>query len=413
MRRELRTIATALAIVALFAMLVLSASPADRALAATTHFSTLPPGTALPNDATCAGLVRPVAEQRADNAKANSTVPLPGSIQLARLGTQNGYNNRAQAFVDRVTGNHIGTTDEIIQWAACKWGFDEDVVRAIAITESNWHQSQAGDMTTQASLCPPGYSPTCARSFGIHQVTWNTDPMGTFPWARDSTAFNLDASLMIHRLCYEGSMTWLRNIGYTQYRAGDMWGCVGQWFSGNWHDAAAQGYITKVQGYQLSKPWTQPTFSNVVTGVIGAVCPCLRYGFDGGSTQGWSRGWGSLSVAVSSTLHQSGAGSLAIQLSPTAADWPAVQVSSPLGLASAMAVTYWVYQPSGTTVSSVQPYVADSNWNDLMVAPIKLVTGWNKVTWMVPATNGIKAIGLEVNDDSGWNGQLALDSVSW
>jgi hypothetical protein len=112
-------------------------------------------------------------------------------------------------------------------------------------------------------------------------------------------------------------------------------------------------------------------------------------------------------------LDQSGAGSLAIQLSPTAANWPAVQVSSPLGLASAMAVTYWVYQPSGATVSSVQPYVADSNWNDLMVAPVKLVTGWNKVTWTVPATNGIKAIGLEVNDDSGWNGQLALDSVSW
>ena len=29
----------------------------------------------------------------------------------------------------RVTGNFTGTTDMILQWAACKWGIDEDIVR--------------------------------------------------------------------------------------------------------------------------------------------------------------------------------------------------------------------------------------------------------------------------------------------
>ena len=45
----------------------------------------------------------------------------------------------------RVTGNFTGTTDEIIQWAACKWGIDEDIVRAQTAMESWWHQSTVGD----------------------------------------------------------------------------------------------------------------------------------------------------------------------------------------------------------------------------------------------------------------------------
>ena len=33
----------------------------------------------------------------------------------------------------RITGNFTGTTDEIIQWAACKWGWSDNVVRAQAV----------------------------------------------------------------------------------------------------------------------------------------------------------------------------------------------------------------------------------------------------------------------------------------
>ena len=48
-------------------------------------------------------------------------------------------------WFDRVTGNFTGTTDEIIQWAACKWGFDEDLIRAQTAKESWWFQSSVGD----------------------------------------------------------------------------------------------------------------------------------------------------------------------------------------------------------------------------------------------------------------------------
>lgn len=380
--------------------------------ASTAYFSTLAPGSTLPSDAACAAAVRPAAEQRADNTAANGAVPPPGSFHLASLNSQNGYDNRSQALEARVSGNYTGTTDEIIQWAACKWGFDEDVVRAIAVAESNWHQNEIGDLTTVASACPPGYTPECPRSFGIHQVTWSSDPVGTFPWSRDSTAFNLDASLMVHRLCFEGYMHWLRDIGYLTYGAGDFWGCVGQWYSGNWHDLAAEGYVTSVKGYVTIKPWTQPDFSNVVT-APPPMCPCVRYDFEGGSTQGWYRAWGPVSVAAVTSPVHSGAGALALSLTPSGPDWPGVQVSNPPGLASGMVVTYWVYAPATAVLTSVQPYVADGNWNDLLADPMVLAPGWNQLTWTVPPTNGIAGIGLVINDDVGWNGQLTLDSVSW
>jgi hypothetical protein len=204
--------------------------------------------------------VRPKVEQRSDNTAANRTVPSPGSFRLARLNTQNGYDDRTQLLEGRVTGDFTGTTDEVIQWASCKWGINENIVRAIAVAESGWHQNRVGDLTLRPALCPPGYTVPCPRSFGIHQVTWNSDPIGTFPSSRDSTAFNLDASLLVHRICYEGYMHWLRDIGYTTYRAGDMWGCVGQWFSGNWHDASAETYIAAVQSIVVARPWSLPGF---------------------------------------------------------------------------------------------------------------------------------------------------------
>ena len=98
------------------------------------RFETLPVGATLPSDATCAALVRDAPEIRPANATFNQT---------------RGQQNPAlPGYFGRVTGNFVGTTDEIIQWAACKWGLDEDVVRAQTAKESWWFQRTAGDFTT-------------------------------------------------------------------------------------------------------------------------------------------------------------------------------------------------------------------------------------------------------------------------
>jgi autotransporter family porin len=222
------------------------------------HFSTLPPASALPSDADCRARVRPAAENRAVNVGFNHTVghataPDPPFFQLA----------------GRITGNFTGTTDEIIQWAACKWGIDEDVARAQVAIESWWHQDMTGDYTTNASNCAPGHPigadghpGECPESIGLIQVR---TPYFQ-PYINDSvasSAYNLDVGYAIWRSCFEGAETWLNDVERgRQYTAGDMWGCVGRWFSGRWYTQAANDYIARVKDYLNQRVWTTSDFAN-------------------------------------------------------------------------------------------------------------------------------------------------------
>jgi hypothetical protein len=215
----------------------------------TGKFTTLPPGSPLPSDSECAARVRYSSwEPRPDNNTANHTnvyaqgYRLTGSY-LARYG-----------YESRVTGNFTGTTDEIIQWAACKWGFDEDTVRAQAVIESHWHQSQLGDCNGNTQPQTHGCS-----SVGILQVKGADIPPthpGTWPYADQSTAFNIDYTLAVRRACFEGKEAWLGN----GYHAGDIWGCIGRWYSGGWYGQGAVNYINSVQAIYANKDWLKPGF---------------------------------------------------------------------------------------------------------------------------------------------------------
>src|ERR1700730_17722882 len=120
--------------------------------------ATLPPGSALPSESACASRVQQSSfEPRPDNYTANHTVPTASQIaNLHPWDPSIGMDARSDSLRKQITGNYTGTTDEILQWVACKWGIDVNIVRAEAVTESNWHQSQLGDYTTNQSLCPPG-----------------------------------------------------------------------------------------------------------------------------------------------------------------------------------------------------------------------------------------------------------------
>ena len=167
----------------------------------------------------------------------------------------------------RATGNFTGTTDEIIQWAACKWGFDEDTLRAQVAKESWWTQTNLGDWTTNAGTARPaipigadGRRGECPESVGLMQVRT--------PFFRDtvegslrSSAYNLDIALNVWRNCYEGHETWLNNVERgREYVAGDAWGCIGRWFSGRWYTGSAQEYIGAVQAYLNERIWETPEF---------------------------------------------------------------------------------------------------------------------------------------------------------
>ncbi len=213
------------------------------------YFATLPPGTALPSGAECAGRVRRSSwEPRPENAQANQTRGQPG----ARIdGASDEFNAR---FAGRIDGDFTGTTDEILQWGACKWGLDEDIVRAVAVVESGWLQSDTGaDWST----------------FGIMQVSSSVHA-GTYPHTRDSTAYVVDYALAWRRACYEGDFTWM-NGPYKKggYEKGDEWGCVGAWFSGDWYDgdenvsySGAKPYIQLVKQRLAERTWTRADFQD-------------------------------------------------------------------------------------------------------------------------------------------------------
>ncbi len=228
------------------------------------HFYTQPPGSSLPSGAACASAVRrnPNFEPRPENYTANHTVPTD-NLSYMRTTTNNG-GVPAHTY-DRVDGNFTGTTDEIIQWGACKWGFDEDLVRAIAANESWWKQSAHGDFTTNLNVCPSGanyHDGGCDLSYGITQIK-STDYSGTFADSMKSTAFAIDYKLAYQRACYEGKIGYLHERS-SNYPNGDqnnmLWGCVDQWFSGGWWNGSDDSYIAETKREMANKPWLQPGF---------------------------------------------------------------------------------------------------------------------------------------------------------
>jgi hypothetical protein len=221
--------------------------PASTEPPSSEHFSTLPVGSALPTEAKCASQVRSTTEIRPDNDDANHTrgsKPLPEN--------------------SRVTGNFVGTTDEIIQWAACKWGIDEDIVRAQIAKESYWFQSSGGDYSSDQSHCYPPLQTTdgsqCPESYGLGQVRYPYH-MSAMADSVSSSAFNLDYTYSLWRTCFDGTDTWLNQYERGKdYVAGDVWGCVGLWFSGRWYTQPANDYISAIQGYFAMNLWTTSDF---------------------------------------------------------------------------------------------------------------------------------------------------------
>jgi len=231
----------------------------------TNYFYTLAPGSTLPSGSACASAVLaagPSVEVRPVNTTANHTVPTDNLTNM-RTTTNNG--GAAPHSFDRVDGNFTGTTDQILRWGACKWGFDENLVRAIAANESWWHQSAHGDLVSNTSQCPSGAVYTgseCALSYGIMQVK-STDYGDTFPDSHTSTAFDVDYKLAYQRACFEG------NVGYLRQRSSDypngnendmLWGCVDQWESGTWWNGTDDDYTSTIKGLISQKPWLSSNF---------------------------------------------------------------------------------------------------------------------------------------------------------
>lgn len=209
---------------------------------------------------TCAGsIIRSNWEPRADNFAANHTVG-DGSYVWGPAAIDP-YWAAWAARVPLVQGQFTGTTTEIFSWAACRWGIDEDLLRAVGVIESTWHQSTWGDRCS-------GNDSTIG-SFSIIQIKNKTCDgallWGGMPDIQLSTALAVDLYAARMRACYNGDFydggSWLyggQTVGQIAAAHGwpyVLWGCVGSWFSGSWYDSGAVTYIGNVQTALAQRTW--------------------------------------------------------------------------------------------------------------------------------------------------------------
>jgi len=154
------------------------------------------------------------------------------------------------------------------------------------------------------------------------------------------------------------------------------------------------------------------------TGGTGGSGDSARYNFESG-VQGWTTSGGMITgVASSTTRAFAGTHSLVATFNG-AAGTKLVHVSSP-GTPAGKTVTFHVWIPSGSHISSVQPYVlqgASGNWawTGNWKATSSLTTnGWNTITVTVPTNaKALAELGVEFSTDATWSGSAYVDAVNW
>jgi autotransporter family porin len=205
------------------------------------YFKLASPGSPFPSEQQCASEVhRSSWEPRPDNATANHTKPTNPHALAYFDQWSKAWN---VSYRPRIDGNFEGTTDEIIQWAACKWGWSDELVRAQAVQETHWNQATVGDGGT---------------SYGILQIRYLYHPRvnggckacagSSWPNSEKSTAYAIDQEVAEVRGCYDGMSTYLGNT------KGDVWGCIQSWFDGAWTPGGGS-YAGDVHRYFNEKPW--------------------------------------------------------------------------------------------------------------------------------------------------------------
>jgi len=236
----------------------------------TAYYSLLPKGSTLPTDSQCAaGSVSDTWEPRPANAVPNSIMPTSSDISTYKSNVAGGESGAPGSFLQRVDGQFTGSTDAILKWASCKWGFDENVTRATAVNETHWRQTELGDVGNGISLgilqVKSRDYPASCESVASSQNTSNVTNPDCYSYL--STAFDADYKLAQQRACFEGQVAYMVGespAGYPSYPNGTpdqmMWGCVGWWYSGHWYDSGAVSYISEVKGYLSAQTWAQPGF---------------------------------------------------------------------------------------------------------------------------------------------------------
>ena len=209
-------------------------------------------------------------EIRARNLTANLTPgqPIPES-QYQK------WNPGFNPYKALITGQGcLGTTEQILEWAAVKWGFGDqpsalggpalhipDITKALAVQESDWRQWVEAD--SGHGQCAWVGGPDCPypngdQTFGLTGIKRTSWP-GSYPRASQSTAFAADYAMAVLRHHYDGA-SWLGDG-----TRGNLWAAVGAWYCGcatyenSW-------YTGEVKKWYATQPWRERWFAELSDG---------------------------------------------------------------------------------------------------------------------------------------------------
>jgi len=120
-------------------------------------------------------------------------------------------------------------------------------------------------------------------------------------------------------------------------------------------------------------------------------------------------------IATSTAQHFAGRQSLAVNFNGTAAGTSSVSVDSVV-VTAGTTITFHVWIPSGSQITTLQPYLQDYNWNWTSSWYGSLTANaWNTITMTVPPTDvtPLQILGIEFTTGAAWSGTCYIDSVTW
>lgn len=259
-------------------------------------FRTLPPHAPLPNGQQCAAEIPPTPETIPGNTPFNHTRVTATALAAFKADGYTFENLTSYAQYARIKGNYAGSTDMIMRWVACKYGINENVVRAQAWQESFWEQWAHGDKRTTKRQCVQGHfaalwnttislvdARTISCPYCCYQSwsAWQTKvyyEWKTWPMIKDSTSFAGEYRYADARSCINGD--WAPYFASRHAQPGHhsyaydiaayarnptqsnlntiLWGCIGMHYSGGWYDAGALKYIADIKGDIAHRRWVTP-----------------------------------------------------------------------------------------------------------------------------------------------------------
>jgi hypothetical protein len=281
------------------------------------HYSMLSPGAALPSESACAAQVdaSPIGENapwnQNDGMGFNSNRPPAGGVPGYFYQNAPCCSELPHSDFATVDGAYSGSTDNILRVYACKWGIDEDYVRAQAWVESAWHQdcaaahggggcAEGGDQNSPpgctsglpSTAITPGGQFCAMQGFGGLSGSNQFDSWSivqskvyyqwmAWPMVEESTPFGVDFRYAEMRGCVNGDQfsyynsqssssgaDYQRAVSAAQSNPNGAsnipgwsnldylaYGCIESHFSGDWYSGNMGSYLSSFLNALNNAPW--------------------------------------------------------------------------------------------------------------------------------------------------------------